>query len=141
MQYLVATDGSEASDNAVRYAMTHAAALDATLELVHVLEPEAELIDGEIVLPGGDSAIDHGERILGQARELALDHLDEDAVPVETNLLTGRPAHAITRYAQEGDVDALYIGHRGLSEEREQVVGSVAKSVIDRASIPVTVVR
>ncbi|WP_436936137.1 universal stress protein [Halovenus marina] len=141
MHYLVATDGSEQSDNAVRYAVTHAQAVDATLELVHVLEPKAELIDGEIVLPGGDSAIDRGEQILERARQLAVDHANEDAVRIETHLLTGRPAHAITDYARDSDVDAIYIGHRGLSEEREQVVGSVAKSAIDRASIPVTVVR
>lgn len=30
---------------------------------------------------------------------------------------------------------------RGLSEEREQVVGSVAKTVVDKASVPVTIIK
>jgi len=143
MRYLVATDGSEESDNAVRYASTQAVAFDATLEITHVLQPKTELIDGEIVLPGGDRASELGEQTLEQARRLAAKTVDEytAGVSIETQLLTGRPAEVITRHAQETDADAIYVGHRGLSEEREQVVGSVAKSVVDKATIPVTVTR
>lgn len=141
MRYLVATDGSEESDNAVRYASAQAAAFDATLDIVHVLQPEAELIDGEIVLPSGDRATELGDQTLEQARRLAAGTVDErgDGVPIETQLLAGRPAETITGYAQETGTDAIYVGHRGLSEE--QVVGSVAKSIVDKATVPVTVIR
>jgi len=142
MRYLVAVDGSVESDQAVEYAATHAAALDATLEIAHVLEPETELVDGEIVLPGGDRAMDIGEQVLNRARQRAVDHVaSEEELPTETKLLTGRPSDAIADYADRADVDAVYVGHRGLSEEREQVVGSVAKSVVDKATVPVTVIR
>jgi nucleotide-binding universal stress UspA family protein len=140
MRYLVAVDGSEESDRAVEYAAAHAAALDATLEIAHVLQPETELVDGEIVLPGGDRAMDIGEQILTRARQRAADHVDRD-LGIETELLTGRPSDAIADYAERAEIDAIYVGHRGLSEEREQVVGSVAKSVVDRATVPVTVIR
>ena len=143
MQYLVAVDGSVESDQAVEYAAAHATGLGATLEVVHVLEPETELVDGEIVLPGGDRATDIGEQILNRARqravEAAADH-DGD-LDTDTKLLTGRPSDAIADYADRAGVDAIYVGHRGLTEEREQVVGSVAKSVVDKATVPVTVIR
>lgn len=143
MQYLVAVDGSTEADQAVEYAATHAVGLGADLDIVHVLEPETELIDGEIVLPGGEQAMELGEETLEKATQLAREAADErdGNAATETELLTGRPAEAITRYAEQTDADAIYIGHRGLSEAREQVVGSVAKSVLDKATIPVTVIR
>ncbi|WP_418280965.1 universal stress protein [Halorubrum sp. DTA98] len=143
MKYLVATDGSDESDDAIRYAATQAAALDATLEIVHVLTPETEVINGEIVLPGDDQSIELGERILQRARRLAVDAAaDRDVdLPVDTELLAGRPANVIADHASDIGADAIYVGHRGLSEERERVVGSVAKGVVDRATVPVTVIR
>jgi len=138
MRYLVATDGSEVSDEAVAYAAKHAAAMGATLELVHVIEPEAEFVDGDLIQPGDEELLTAGRQTLELAREHATAAADVD---VETELLTGRPADAIAEYTAESDIDAIYVGHRGLSEKREQVVGSVAKSVLDRATVPVTVVR
>lgn len=138
MRYLVAADGSQVSSEAVTYAAEQAAAMDATLEIVHVIAPETTFVDGELVQPAEDELLNEGRSTLDRAAGIATTAAD---VTVETGLLTGRPADAIVEYAAETDADALYVGHRGLSEKREQVVGSVAKSVLDRATMPVTVVR
>ncbi|MFW6000295.1 MAG: universal stress protein [Halorubrum sp.] len=140
MSYLVATDGSTESDEAVRYAAQQAVAFYETLEIAHVLTPDSELVDGTIILPGEEAAVEAGQGVLESARAVAEEAVDEP-ITVETQLLTGRPADALTEYAAEEAVDAIYVGHRGLSEEREQVVGSVAKSVVDKADVPVTVIR
>lgn len=140
MRYLVATDGSSEGHDAVEQAAEHAAALGATLDLVHVLAPETELVDGDIVMPGEERTIETGRRTLEQATALASEAAGTEIEP-NTELLTGRPADAITRYADEVDADAIYLGHRGLSSEREQVVGSVAKSALDKASVPVMIVK
>lgn len=143
MRYLAATDGSTVGDDAVQYAAKHALAFDATLVIVHVLTPESELVDGTLVMPGEEAALEEGERVLTGAEAVVTEVADEQdaSVDVETELLTGRPANAITRFAGEADVDAIFVGHRGLSAEREAVVGSVAKSVVDKAAIPVTITR
>jgi len=143
MRYLVATDGSEEADAAVRYASTQANAFDATLEIVHVLTPETKLVDGDIVLAGGNRAIELGEQTLREARGVTADAVEgaDERLDVETQLLTGPPADAIVDHSREVDADAIYVGHRGGSDEREQVVGSVAKSVVDKATVPVTVIR
>lgn len=143
MNYLVATDGSEEADEAVRYAARQALAFDCTLHIGHVLTPETELVDGEIVFPGGEQAIEKGERTLNQAKRLATDLADQrdSTLDIETQLLSGRPADSITEYADEIDAGAIYVGHRGLSEKQEQITGSVAKSIVDKASMPVTIVR
>ncbi|CDK38491.1 Universal stress protein UspA and related nucleotide-binding proteins [Halorubrum sp. DM2] len=141
MSYLVATDGSTESDEAVRYAARQAVAFYETLEIAHVLTPDSELVDGTIILPGEEAAVEAGQGVLENARAVAEEAVGDESIDVETQLLTGRPADAITEYAADGAVDAIYVGHRGLSEEREQVVGSVAKSVVDKADVPVTVIR
>ena len=138
MHYVVATDGSTVSNKAVRYAAEHAAAMEVTLEIVHVIAPETTFVDGELVQPSEAKLLDDGREILDRARDLATDTAD---VTVETQLLTGRPADAVAEHATETGAEAIYVGHRGLSEKREQVVGSVAKSTLDRATLPVTVVR
>ena len=143
MRYLVATDGSEEADAAVRYASRQALAFDATLELVHVLTPETRLVEGEIVLAGGARALELGGETLERAERLAAEVADErnEDLVIETRLLTGTPADAIVERSRQTDADAIYVGHRGLSEERAQAVGSVAKSVLDKATVPVTVIR
>jgi nucleotide-binding universal stress UspA family protein len=138
MRYLVATDGSAVSDEAVTYAAEHAGAVDATLEIVHVITSEAKFVGDDLVRPGEKELLAEGQETLEAAADLATGTAN---AAVETELLSGRPADAIVEYASESGVDAIYVGHRGLSEKREQVVGSVAKTVVDRAAVPVTVVR
>lgn len=140
MRYLVATDGSQESNDAVMYAAEHASAFGGTLEIVHVITPNTELIGGEIVLEGRKKATEKGHRTLERAAELAGDAV-ADGLAVETQLLTGRPAEAIADRANAAAADAVFVGHRGLSSEQEDVVGSVAKSVVSKANVPVTVVR
>jgi len=143
MHYLVATDGSTVSDTAVEHAAREASVWDADLEVVHVLTPETKLVDGDIVLPGEESAVDHAEAILEAGVDTAATAAAErDAdLDIDTQLLTGRPAEAITTYVENAGVDAVFVGHRGHTERHQRVVGSVAKTVIDKASVPVTVVR
>lgn len=140
MRFLVATDGSEESDRAVEYAARDAVAHDAGLDVVHVEESEsASATRGPRT---GDDPAERGEQVLERARSLAVDvAADRGAeIPVEVELRTGRPASAIIGYAEEFDADALYLGHRVLPAQREAVVGSVAKDVLDRATMPVTIV-
>lgn len=143
MRYLVATDGSEEAAAAVAYASSQALAFDATLDIVHVLTPETKLVDGEIVLAGGDKAMEIGDRILQEAQDVAREVADNHGgeLAIETQLLTGSPPDAIVEYSYRTDIDAIYVGHRGETEKREPMVGSVAKSVLDKATVPVTVTR
>lgn len=143
MRYLVATDGSEESKAAVRYATTHALAFDAEIELVHVLIPKTQTVEQTAVFEGEDAMMDTGERILSESADVVAEVAEDHgrSVEVETTLLTGRPAHAIAARAERADATAIYVGHRGLANDRQAVVGSVAKGVVDRAEVPVTIVR
>lgn len=140
MKLLVATDGSEESERAVEYAARDAVAHDARLNVVHVVESEPAA--GTRGSDTGDDPTERGERTLERARSLATEVAEEhDAdLPIDVELRSGRPPIAIIDHAEEIDAESLYLGHRVLPAQREAVVGSVAKDVLDTATIPVTIV-
>jgi nucleotide-binding universal stress UspA family protein len=149
MKYLVAVDGSEPSMDALRYAAEQAAATGAEIVAVSVVVPEQFYAGGDdpptsyteaaddLVAEDVADAEDEAQRALDRAAEVGA----ESGVEVETGLLYGEPVEALTEYADDEGLDAIYLGHRGLSEEYEGLVGSTAKDVVGRANVPVTVVR
>jgi nucleotide-binding universal stress UspA family protein len=149
MRYLVAVDGSESSMAALRYAAEQAAATGAELVAVSVVVPEqfftggddppmsyAEAAD-ELVAEDVEDAEEDAQQALDDALEVG----EKTGVEVETGMLYGEPVEVLTEYADDNDFDAIFVGHRGLSEEYEGLVGSTAKGIVGRATVPVTVVR
>lgn len=141
MTYIVATDGSEEGNDAVSYAAEHAATFGEPLEIVHVLNPALELVDEQLVIQDQDSATDEGHEILRNAADVATEAVPSHDLDVRTQLLTGEPAGTVTDRARAVDAEAIYVGHRGLSRKQEEMVGSVAKEIVSKATVPVTVVR
>lgn len=149
MQFLVAIDGSDAAENALEYAADVAGAMDADLTVVHAVDPSVYDQGGEEPIA---SLGDAGDRLVVEsvedAEERGLGLLDAAAAQaeaqghdVETELLYGDPVQAVSDYAKAEAVDAIFVGHRGRATRTDLMVGSVAKSVVERASVPVTVVR
>jgi nucleotide-binding universal stress UspA family protein len=149
MKYLVAVDGSEPSTNALRYAVEQAAATGASVAAVSVVVPEQFFTGGddpptsyteasdELVAEDVEEAEREAQEVLNEAEEVG----DETGVEVETGMLYGEPVDELVEYAEENEIDAIFVGHRGLSEEYEGLVGSTAKDIVGRASVPVTVVK
>lgn len=148
MKYLVAVDGSESSMDALDTALETAEATSASVVALHVVVPELTFIGddeaptsfaeaSEELLDDATDAEERGQRTLERAQERA----EKSGIDLETGLLYGEPVEAIVEYADANDVDVIYIGHRGLSERFEGLLGSTAKEVVGRATVPVTVVR
>jgi nucleotide-binding universal stress UspA family protein len=149
MKYLVAVDGSESSMEAVSYAVEQAAATGAEIVAISVVVPEQFFTGGddppmsyteaadELVTEDIGDAEDEAQEALDEAADIG----DEEGVDVETGMLYGEPVEAITDFADDNGFDAIFVGHRGLSDEYEGLVGSTAKDVVGRATVPVTVVR
>jgi len=141
MTFLVAVDGSDASDHALAYATDLAARLDSDLLVVQAVEPA-------VVDTGGDeptSFDDAAGRLIAEAVEGAeadaADYVRDAGVPVETELLYGPPLQVIPDLTEREVIEGLFVGHRGLSGRYEGLVGSVAKGLVERSAVPVTVVR
>ncbi len=149
MKFIVAVDGSEEGEAALAYATDFADGVDGSITVVYAVDPEiyeeggSEPIEGitdaegRLIVQSVEDAEDRGLEILDEAAEFA-EALGHD---VETELLYGDPVPEITDYAEEGGYDGIFVGHRGLSERAERVLGSVAKGIVERATVPVTVVR
>lgn len=141
MHVLVAVDRSEESHNALLTALDVVDAFDGTVTAVHVVDvddeprPIDDAGDGEPEPTGSDGTLDDAEELAG-----------ERGVPLETEVLSGDPVEAIAAYAERRDVDVVYVGHRGLTGEGAELtdetrgpLGSVARGVIERTQVPVTV--
>jgi nucleotide-binding universal stress UspA family protein len=145
----VAVDGSEAADDALAHAVTVGDATGASITVAHAVDPVVYDVGGSepvsglsdadrrLILEDVGDAEDRGLEILEAATEFART-LDCE---VETELLYGDPVAAVTDYAEEAGFDAIFVGHRGRSERTDLMLGSVAKDVVERATVPVTVVR
>lgn len=148
MHLAVAVDGSAASERALLHAIELATATGGRLTAVHAVDPAvrdrggedpvAGLADaqGRLLTEPIEDAERRGERVLDNAAGIAAD----DGVELDTELLYGDPVGAISDYLDGEDVDGLVIGHRGLSRHAEDRMGSVAKDMIGRSPVPVTVV-
>jgi nucleotide-binding universal stress UspA family protein len=149
MRYVVAVDGSEDGDRALERAVELADAVGGSLTVVHAVDPDvytdsspgpvlsrSEAERGLVVEAVAD-AEERAQRIVEEAAGRAA----EAGVPVETELLYGDPREAVPRFAEEEGYDGVFVGHRGLSDREEELLGSVAKGIVERATVPVTVVR
>jgi len=149
MEYLVAVDGSEPSTHALDHAIEFASRADAALRIVYAVEPRVLVeetgeeaptnaaVGQRIYTEDIEVAEDRGEDVLADARAA----VESAGLSVETELLYGDPVDGIVAYADTEDVDGIVVGHRGLSTQVERMVGSVAKGLVENATVPVTVVK
>lgn len=149
MNLLVAVDGSAEADDALAYAIDIADALDGELTLVHAVNPTTDDVGGRDPIAGlGDAderliaeSLEDAERRGLEVQEDAAGLAEDRGHDVDTQLLYGDPVEVVTDVAEDEDVDAIYVGHRGRSERTDMMIGSVAKELVGRATVPVTVVR
>ena len=149
MRLLVATDGSSPAENALAYATDIGEATDGAITAVYAVnpavyerrgsEPASGLGDADerFIIESVERAEERGLEIL----EDAVDFCADRGHDVETELLYGDPVTQIADYAEANGFETIVVGHRGRSEHEAAMVGSVAKSLVERAAVPVTVVR
>lgn len=149
MKFLVGIDGSDQSENVLSYAFDITNASRDSITVVHAVdpavyseggqEPIADLAEAEqrLVIESVEDAERRGMEILDEHVEFG----DKHGYDINTELLYGNPVSEITNYAIENGFDGIFVGHRGLSEHAERVLGSVAKGVVARSTVPVTIVR
>lgn len=137
---LVAYDGSEHAENAVRYALDMAHRLgDAHIVLLNVQPPAmsgevSNLLTAEEVL---EQHLAAGREVLAPARAM----VEQAGVRCDTEIAIGRPAEAIVEFAQKCGCDAIVMGASSHGRVHSLVLGSVASKVAHIAEVPVTVVK
>jgi nucleotide-binding universal stress UspA family protein len=132
---LVAVDGSEGSDRALRLAARLARAMQSEVTLVHV----GRLREDPVLAAEAERSADEevGRRILAEAGRL----LTAAGVPCRAELLHGRPADEIVRSARRHRAALVVLGTRGLTGARRILLGSVSHAVSAEAGCSVLLVR
>jgi nucleotide-binding universal stress UspA family protein len=137
---LIPVDGS---DSALR-AATHLIGLvhHRAPPEIHVLNVQPPVMSGDVSPAVTSEMVKHtrlatGEEILRRARGL----LDRAGVPYVASILFGVPAETIVRYVEDHDIDAIFMGTRGMSALKNFLLGSVATKVVGSAQVPVTLVK
>jgi len=132
---LVPTDGSDAADHALEYALHLAAHTGATLHALYV-------VDTRLYGDSGFSSLDvmvtdvedHGVEILDEVASRA----EEDVIPIERRSCHGIPDEEIEDYAREIDADIVVMGFQG--ETHTKKIGSTADHVLRELDRPVLTV-
>lgn len=159
---LVPVDYSEDSRQALQWGASLAAKYGATLILLHVIPKAVEQIYpsgpewltpftppsyyDEGMAPGRRPAgtepriIDLQEQARTPLADFAHTNLKEP-VPMEVQVVVGRPADEILRVAREQRVDLIVMGTHGRTGLRHLLLGSVAEAVTRQAPCPVFTVR
>jgi nucleotide-binding universal stress UspA family protein len=140
-QILVGYDFSPDSDLALHYGLSLAQEFQATIHLVHVVEPP---LYEDLVKPASVSTEKLQQDLRHRLRERLVNMVPEEArtwcTPVPT-LLAGAPHEELTKYAVVNDIDLIILGVRGHGLVETVLVGSTTDRVIRRAPCPVLSVQ
>lgn len=140
---LVPVDFSDVTEKVIATAVQYAAALGATLHLLHVQEPMPLLVPQEnlgltplmtpvppLPMTGGPPALIDRWR----------DRLLADGITAEATELTGMVVPAITSHAEQLAPVLIVMGSHGHGAMYELLVGSAAHAVLKEATCPVLIV-
>lgn len=134
---LVAMDGSEVAEQALRYALR--AHPDAEITVLTVVgEPSAMFGEATAIALADDpdqSAEDYARPVVTRAREIA----SAADAEIRTDIGVGHPARQILDEAE--DFDTVVIGSHGGTLADRILVGNVAEKIVRHSPVPVTVVR
>lgn len=137
---LVAVDGSEHSESAVRHAVDMVRRMrDARVVLVNVQPP---VMSGEVspLLSAEEVMAQHteaGHKVLARAKAL----LAAEQVPFDAEIVIGTPAEGIVECAARRECDIIVVGASSHGRVHRLMLGSVAAKIARIADIPVTVVK
>lgn len=134
---LLPTDGSDASQNAIEYAVGTAAQHNATLHTLHVIDAGP---DSTQDTAGGLSADELNKEAKGYL-ESVTERANNAGVVVEASIESGVAHRSIIEYVDENDIDLVIMGTRGRSGIHRFLLGSVAEKVIRTVDAPVMTVR
>lgn len=148
---LVAVDGSEPSNRALKYAAEFALRWGAELKVL-VVVPRVMLpaFPDEGIGTAPAALYSEVDRYQERARAAYMKVL-EDAlravremhpeVRVDGMLKEGRPSSTIVETADKEDVDLIVMGSRGLGGIMGWVLGSTSRKVVDSCTKPILVVK
>lgn len=139
---LVAVDGSENAERALKKAKEIGTAFKSKITILHVVE---EAFPSAKNMSKGDiSKKNELEKNIKGTSKKALDaymeKFEDYDGEVETLIKSGKPGNEIIKVSEEG-YDLLIIGSRGLGAFSRAMMGSVSNKVVNHVKTPVLVIK
>jgi nucleotide-binding universal stress UspA family protein len=135
---LIATDFSETSEGAVKWAVEIAREHEAEVRLLHALRVPS--LSTPLVPIPPDLDLDLQQKATARLEEIEV-KLRDSGRPVSSEVRQEEPARAIAAGAQEWPADLLVMGTHGSTGLEHLLLGSVAERVIAIAPCPVLAVH
>lgn len=141
---LVPVDGSEHSKKALEFAAELCGKFDGKLTLLHVpqsLPHDRTLVMGAAAITmhsTGDELAAAGSKVIDAAKQVASQHGCKN---VQAQTVSGDPAQAIVKQAEQMGADMIVMGSRGLSDIKGLLLGSVSHKVTHLAHCTCVTVR
>lgn len=133
---LVGYDGSATSQRAVRFALDLARAAGGRVRVVSVLQVTEGSAD-TCALMMTDQGARRCSQLLDEVKQLAPDA----AALIDAEVVRGNPGDVLLDQVRQHGVDHIVIGHTERGALARWLLGSVSGDVLERAHVPVTVVR
>ena len=139
---LYATDFSDTSKAAEKYAMELRDSLGAELHVAHVFDPASfEMPAPYLFMPGAGTWL---EVRLDELRSKGSKHLEAYAGGINNctaHFLEGRPGQALVEFVEANDIDLVVMGTHGHSGFESLLLGSVAEYVMRHTPVPVLTIK
>jgi nucleotide-binding universal stress UspA family protein len=132
---LVPTDGSEPAANAAERTLALAAALDATVHVLSVVDDSALGPTVRSTVAGAES-----ERAATEAVERVVSMADADGVETVAHVERGAPVETIRDCVDDNELHAVGMGTTGRRGTDRILLGSVAERTVRTAPVPVLTV-
>ena len=140
---VVGTDGSDTATEAVRQAVSLAAAVGGAIDLVSAYEPipAQRLRDERRDAPEDLQWAINPREDVDDTLETAAALAREAGVEVNTFARQGDPADAILDVAEERGADLIVVGNKGMTGAKRFLLGSVPNKVSHHAPCSVLIIR
>ncbi len=138
---VVGIDGSQASRQALRWALVEAGVRGAAVEAVHVWRYPVWTYSPVIMTPpvfAHDDLVAEARQVLDEAVDEVLSG-DQRPPTVERLVLEGAAVEQLVKHSD--GADRLVVGHRGRGGFAGLLLGSVAQQCAAHADCPVVIVR
>lgn len=134
---VVGADGSESSERALEFACEMARVSGDKIVALRAWDPAPVVPDRFGYVPPGPDTIDHAEASLGRAVDAVRSaHPD---IAIEGELFHGAPERGLVDASNSASL--VVVGSRGHTAVGEVLVGSVSRTVLQKAHSPVAVVH
>ena len=138
---LFATDFSESSDHAFRYALSLARKFDSRLVIIHVINEPVDLRGFYVPHISFDKLEEEIEQGARKMMEKFCRTHAEGYANIETHVVPGIPYDEIIKKADEVAADLVVVGTHGRTGLDHVLFGSTAEKVVRKSPIPVMTIR